>query len=153
MDNRENPADAPAGTVTLGEDAYQLLRIYCPFCGKPEREGCEHRLFATELDSIERIRPEFSRFISAQYGLGEDERIDESALLPRGLWGRFRNVAELAADAAGQLDRKIPEGPGTLTIRIVNRRRHDRREVCFASPLALAALRRLNGGDHGKNAA
>ena len=153
MDNRDNPAETRPGTVTRGEDAYPLLRIYCPFCGKPEREGCEHRLFATELDSIERIRPEFSRFISAQYGLAADEQVDESALLPRRLWGRFRNVAELAADAAGQLDRKIPEGPGTLTLRIANRRRHDRREVCFASPLALAALRRLNGGNQGKDEA
>lgn len=132
----EKKADPAA--VTVGEDAYKLLHLFCPFCGKPDRCCCEHRLFVTQLDAFEHIKPAFESFMRMHYSLDADEEVDD--IVPKTLWGRFKNVEEMAIDAAEAMNAELPDGPAAIVIRVANRRRHDRRTVCFASDLGLAWL-------------
>ena len=128
--------------ITVGEDAYKLLRLYCPFCGKPDRDCCGHRLFVTHLDAFEYVRPEFEAYMKRLYELEDDVEIDEENLVPRALWGRFKSVEEMAVDAAQSLNDDLPDGPACIVIRVLNKRRHDRRTVCFASPLGIEWLKK-----------
>ena len=77
MIRKTDDQKAGSAAVTVGEDAYKLLHLFCPFCGKPDRSGCEHRLFVTQLDAFERIKPDFESFMRVHYALDDDEEIDD----------------------------------------------------------------------------
>lgn len=137
MIRKEEP-EATANAVTLGEDAYTLLRLCCPFCGKGLREGCEHRLFVTGLDSFESVKPEFAAYMREIYGLPEGEELDDA--VPKPLWPRFKSLEAMTDDAVRTFNGELAEGSSALILKVRNRRRHDRRSVCFASPLGIARL-------------
>ena len=134
-----SPRSPRHGEIALGEGPYNILRLYCPFCGAAETAGCRHRLFAADLDGIRQIRPALERRIRQAHGLQPLESVTEEPV-PSRLRGAFRDWAEVAAETLRELGAMLPDGPGSVVFQVSAPRRLDRRAVGFASDALLRLL-------------
>ncbi len=139
-------ADGLDNAVRLGEDPYNLLKLFCPFCGAGLKESCQHQLYRTDGAFFDRISPLFKRFLEQSFGFGEDEVIDEGSLLPARLCRELKNNGGLAGCGVRRLNQAaeaLGDGPAAFVLEKENRRRHDRLFVGFASDIGLDVLKKL----------
>ena len=119
--------------VYLGEDAYKLLRLHCPFCGAAQDQGCLHRLAVLDDTYFCFLEPYFALFIRQYAGFHSEESLDLSSLVPNRLTSKYKGNEELVRAAASHLNTLLPNGSGVLVFLIRNRHRHDHRAVVFGN--------------------
>lgn len=127
--------------VYLGEDAYQLLRLHCPFCGAAQDQGCLHRLAVLDDTYFCFLEPHFELFIRQFAGFHSEESLDLSSLVPNRLTPKYKGNEELVRAAASHLNTLLPNGSGVLVFLIRNRHRHDHRAIVFGNPDTVTFLK------------
>lgn len=126
--------------VYLGEDAYQLLRLNCPFCGAAQDQGCRHCLAVLDDTYFCFLEPHFAQYIRRVAGFHSEESLDLSSLVPNRLTPKYKGNEELVRDAASQLNSVLTNGSGVLVFLVRNRHRHDHRAIVFGDAEAVAFL-------------
>lgn len=57
------------------EEAYELIKLHCPFCGAEAKDGCRHRLLVLGDTYFEALSPEFIAFTRRLFGFKDDEEL------------------------------------------------------------------------------
>lgn len=124
------------------EEAYELIKLHCPFCGAEAKDGCRHRLLVLGDTYFEALSPEFIAFTRRLFGFKDDEELTLGTLIPIRLWGTVKQNEDMALAAAYAINRVLPNGDAVAFFRIRSRARHETRSAAFISDRGLAELRK-----------
>ena len=78
------------------EEAYELIKLHCPFCGAEAKDGCRHRLLVLGNTYFEALSPEFIAFTRRLFGFKDDEELTLGTLIPIRLWGTVKQNEDMA---------------------------------------------------------
>ena len=87
------------------EEAYELIKLHCPFCGAEAKDGCRHRLLVLGDTYFEALSPEFIAFTRRLFGFKDDEELTLGTLIPIRLWGTVKQNEDMALAAAYAINR------------------------------------------------